>query len=206
MTTSLLPDQTYGDEFRQKLKTFEHINGARNTINNYSSRTSKANEVKSKSKIKNSTRNKTARRTRYVNYQLNTEHDSGDSENGFNIKFNNDELSLYSFTSDSEEEKYCQKYINNADPLLQNDGYNQEMSRLLRGIKVWETSGCDTIIRKQASHHVGGSESSTTNKKSLHHRRSTSWDAFRARQKTKHFLSKNNIRPEFFCQYKHFIG
>jgi hypothetical protein len=113
---------------------------------------------------------------------------------------------LYSFTSDSEEEKYCQKYINNADPLLQNDGYNQEMSRLLRGIKVWETSGCDTIIRKQASHHVGGSESSTTNKKSLHHRRSTSWDAFRARQKTKHFLSKHNIRPEFFCQYKHFIG
>ena len=77
------------------------------------------------------------------------------------------------------------------------------MSRLLKGIRVWDTNtggGGDrdgnNIIWKHNSHRVGesGCESSE-NKKAINHKRSTSLDSFRARQQSNHFLSKHNIGP-----------
>ena len=172
----------------------------------------------SKPKMKNSDKTKRySHRERQLRYRLNVEAES-DSENSLKISdlnddVINDELSLYSFTSESGDDEIIDSLsYYQADPQFVNDGYNQEMARLLKGIKVWETSndGDNTIITKQTSHQRNfgnrGSESSN-NKKSFHeHKRTTSWDNYRAKQKSKHFLAKNNIRPEFFCQYKHLIG
>ena len=222
MASLLLPDQTYGDEFRKKkLKKFDKIDktGSYHNSTIESRRTSNQKELsQNKSKVNNLEKMKRYnQRERHLRYRLNTGEES-DSENSLKISDlqNNaiaDELSLYSFTSESSDDEIIGslKYFQ-ADPHLTNDVYNQEMARLLKGIKVWETtnSGDNTIIRKQTSHHrtlAGGGSESSNNKKSFNeHKRTTSWDNYRAKQKSKHFLAKNNIRPEFFCQYKHLIG
>jgi len=88
------------------------------------------------------------------------------------------------------------------------------MSRLLKGIRVWDNNnggGGDhadhNIIWKHTSHRVGGNGGECSeNKKAIHHKRSTSLGAFRARQQSKHFLSKHNIGPAFFCQHKSLVG
>ena len=205
MSTLLLPDQTYGDEFHNGIRNSKQSGDKRNNTMNNLYRKTKANEIKNRQRMKNVAKTTGSHCNLHPKFKLNVPPQSN-IENYYKLGFDdgsvNDNLSVYSFTSESENEIFAQTY---ADPQFVNDGYSQEMSRLLKGIKVWETTtGGDTITRKQTSHQVGGSESST-NKKPLNHKRSTSCDAFRARQKTKHFLSKNNIRPEFFCQYRHVI-
>ena len=207
MTTLLLPDQTYGDEFHKSLKHRRQCDDkSNNTINNLYRKT-KSNETKKRQKTKNMAKFKGKCNSLQPEFRLNAVNPKNDIENYYKLGFDdgsvNDNLSVYSFTSESENEIFSR-----ADPQFVNDGYSQEMSRLLKGIKVWETTcntSCDTNTRKQTCHQIGGSES-LTNKNSLNHNRSTSFDSFRARQNTKKFLSKNNIRPEFFCQYKHMIG
>ena len=223
MATMLLPDQTYGDEFRKKrLKNLEHMNNVgsyQNTAAN-SRRSLKPKDInKNKSKIRNSDKMKRCNnRERQLRYRLNDQADSESEDsleiNGVECEVINDEMSLHSFTSESGDDEIIDSLLYfQTDPQLVSDGYNQEMARILKGIKVWETtSGGDnnTISRKQTSHHQNrfglGSESSTNKKSFNEHKRTTSWDAYRARQKSKHFLSRNNIRPEFFCQYKHLTG
>lgn len=220
----LLPDQTYGDEFRKKrLKNLEHMNnvGSYQSTSTRSRRTSKPKEInKKKPKTKNFDKMKRSQnREQELRCRLNhpTDSDSEDSLkiSGINDDILDDELSLYSFTSESGDDEIIDSLLYfKTDPQLVNDGYNQEMARLLKGIRVWETTtsvGDNNIIsRKQTSHHQnrfgGGSESSTNKKSFNEHKRTTSWDAYRARQKSKHFLCRNNIRPEFFCQHKHLIG
>ena len=222
MSSLLLPDQTYGDEFsKKKLKNLDQMDNAGSYHNSItkSRRTSTQKELnQNKSKLKNLEKIKRYNhRERQLRYRLNTGEET-DSENSLKISDlqNNaiaDELSLYSFTSESSDDEMISslKYFQ-AEPHLTNDVYNQEMARLLKGIKIWETtnSGDNTIIRKQTSHHrklAGGGSESSNNKKSFNeHKRTTSWDNYRAKQKSKHFLAKNNIRPEFFCQYKQLIG
>ena len=222
MSSLLLPDQTYGDEFRKKkLKNLDQMDNAGSHHNSITkSRRTSTQKVlnQNKSKLKNLEKIKRYNhRERQLRYRLNTGEETN-SENSLKISDlqNNaiaDELSLYSFTSESSDDEMISslKYFQ-AEPHLTNDVYNQEMARLLKGIKIWETtnSGDNTIIRKQTSHHrklAGGGSESSNNKKSFNeHKRTTSWDNYRAKQKSKHFLAKNNIRPEFFCQYKHLIG
>ena len=222
MSTLLLPDQTYGDEFRKnKLKNIDRMNNSGSyhdslTKSRRTSKTKEVNQSRQRMKISDHMR-KSNHRERQLKYRLNQKNDS-DSENSLKISevhydVISDQLSLYSFSSESGDDEIIGSLsYYQTDPQLVHDGYNQEMARLLKGIKVWETTngGDNTIIRKQTSHHrnlAGGGSESSTNKKSFHdHKRTTSWDNYRAKQRSKNFLSKNNIRPEFFCQHKHLIG
>ena len=204
MSTLLLPDQTYGDAYRKSLKPFKHSDIHRNRIISPLKTTKKANELKCEHKMNNRSKIKSCDNVILPQFRLNEEPESV-SETYYNVEFDdrsvNDDASVYSFTSESEEEP-SPNYLP-VDSQLGNDGYSQEMSRLLKGIRIWETG--DSMKRKQNTQHAVGSDV-IENKKAWSNKRSTSWDAFRSRQKTKQFLSKNNIRPEFFCQHKHFIG
>ena len=214
MTTFLLPDETYGDEFLNNLKsTMRRNDDRRNTINNLYRKT-KANEMKNRNKAKKVARCKGPRVNLAPKFNMPLKHESSDSENDCRLRFDdgsaNDYLSGCSFTSESEEDE---KLV--SQTRIIKDGYSQEMSRLLKGIRVWETvtSGAgdrvdnNNIIWKHTTHRVGGGGcESSENKKAMNHKRSTSLDAFRARQQTKHFLSKHNIGPEFFCQHKSLVG
>ena len=213
MSTFLLPDETYGDEFLNNLKsTMRWNDDRRNTINNLYRKT-KANEIKNRNRAKKVARCKGIRENLAPKFNMPFKHESSDSENDSQLRLAdgsaNDYLSGCSFTSESEEDE---KLV--SQTRIINDGYSQEMSRLLKGIRVWEkdTSGGGNridknIIWKHTSHRDGGGDcESSENKKAMNHKRSTSLDAFRARQQTKHFLSKHNIGPEFFCQHKSLVG
>ena len=213
MSTFLLPDETYGDEFLNNLKsTMRWNDDRRNTINNLYRKT-KANEIKNRNRAKKVARCKGIRVNLAPKFNMSFKHESSDSENDSQLRLAdgsaNDYLSGCSFTSESEEDE---KLV--SQTRIINDGYSQEMSRLLKGIRVWETNtsgGGDrvdnNIIWKHTSHRVGGGGcESSKNKKAMNHKRSTSLDAFRARQQTKYFLSKHNIGPEFFCQHKSLVG
>ena len=213
MSTFLLPDETYGDEFLNNLKsTMRWNDDRRNTINNLYRKT-KANEIKNRNRAKKVARCKGIRVNLAPKFNMSFKHESSDSENDSQLRLAdgsaNDYLSGCSFTSESEEDE---KLV--SQTRIINDGYSQEMSRLLKGIRVWETNtsgGGDrvdnNIIWKNTCRRVGGGGcESSKNKKAMNHKRSTSLDAFRARQQTKHFLSKHNIGPEFFCQHKSLVG
>ena len=213
MSTFLLPDETYGDEFLNNLKsTMRWNDDRRNTINNLYRKT-KASEIKNRNKAKKVARCKGPRVNLAPKFNMPLKHEGSDSENEYQLRLDdgsaNDYLSGCSFTSESEEDE---KLV--FQTRIINDGYSQEMSRLLKGIRVWEkdTSGGgnrtdNNIMWKYTSHRDGGGDcESSENKKAMNHKRSTSLDAFRARQQTKHFLSKHNIGPEFFCQHKSLVG
>ena len=141
MSTFLLPDETYRDEFLNNLKsTMRWNDDRRNTINNLYRKT-KANEIKNRNRAKKVARCKGIRVNLAPKFNMSFKHESSDSENDFQLRLDdgsaNDYLSGCSFTSESEEDE---KLV--SQTRIINDGYSQEMSRLLKGIRVWETNTC----------------------------------------------------------------
>ena len=122
MTTFLLPDETYGDEFLNNLKsTMRRNDDRRNTINNLYRKT-KANEMKNRNKAKKVARYKGPRVNLAPKFNMPFKHESSDSENDFQLRLDdgsaNDYLSGCSFTSESEENE---KLI--SQKRIINDGY-----------------------------------------------------------------------------------